>query len=559
MLTILGPHPGEASTNVGSNSGQVDGGRERAAPVQREPWAWPLALGVAGVALAQAAAKLGSCQDDAYIYFRYASNAAHGAGLVFNEAERVEGFTSPLWQLVLTATAALGVAPVVASGVLGGLAMTATLLLSVRDARRCGPPWPFAAIAPAALALCAHFVVWSVSGLETSLFTCLLWGAASSYRVARHEGRPVGVGTGCWLAAAALARPEGALAVLVFGGGAVVRAWRGGSPAPREGAVQRAFVAALLPSVGAGVALLAARWEYFHALLPNTYFVKAGGAAQHVRIGLRYLGGFALVTPLAAAIAGLALPADDGRRRVPAAELVLVTLWLVHVVRVGGDYLPYYRFLVPVLPLVFALGAEGVHRAHVAASARVPFARRRPALARGLVAALVLAGVAAAQFDPIQLRAQHGLPLVVGNAKLGRVLGARLPAGATIAAGAIGALGFHSRRRIVDLLGLVDAELAHRPSCIRPDEIRTSEAIGHDHFDVDYSLAKRPDVIVFARAYGSRPFDDLSEVPSELLVERHVLERVAATGGYVVRDVRVDADAWWAVLVRSDEADSLGL
>ncbi|MBN97985.1 MAG: hypothetical protein CME16_01875, partial [Gemmatimonadetes bacterium] len=39
--------------------------------------------------------------DDAFITLRYAQNLASGDGLVFNLGERVEGFTSPLWTLLL--------------------------------------------------------------------------------------------------------------------------------------------------------------------------------------------------------------------------------------------------------------------------------------------------------------------------------------------------------------------------------------------------------------------------------------------------------------------------
>src|SRR5690242_13300954 len=39
--------------------------------------------------------------DDAFIYFVYAKNLAHGHGFVYNVGgERVEGFTSMLWVLI---------------------------------------------------------------------------------------------------------------------------------------------------------------------------------------------------------------------------------------------------------------------------------------------------------------------------------------------------------------------------------------------------------------------------------------------------------------------------
>ena len=47
--------------------------------------------------------------DDAYIYFRYVDNwVLLGRGLVFNEGEFVEGYSSPLWALLLGALRATG-------------------------------------------------------------------------------------------------------------------------------------------------------------------------------------------------------------------------------------------------------------------------------------------------------------------------------------------------------------------------------------------------------------------------------------------------------------------
>ncbi|MBM3988351.1 MAG: hypothetical protein FJ294_10410 [Planctomycetes bacterium] len=47
--------------------------------------------------------------DDAFIYFRYIDNLVHlGRGLVFNEGEYVEGFSSPLWCVTLVPLRALG-------------------------------------------------------------------------------------------------------------------------------------------------------------------------------------------------------------------------------------------------------------------------------------------------------------------------------------------------------------------------------------------------------------------------------------------------------------------
>ena len=44
--------------------------------------------------------------DDSYVYFRYVDNLVFlGNGLVYNRGEYLEGFSSPLWAVLLSAPA----------------------------------------------------------------------------------------------------------------------------------------------------------------------------------------------------------------------------------------------------------------------------------------------------------------------------------------------------------------------------------------------------------------------------------------------------------------------
>src|SRR5947199_206337 len=78
---------------------------------------------------------VGYVKDDAYIEYRYATNAAHGHGLVYNIGDPpVEGFTSFLWTVLLIVPAWLHV-PLLAFGkivgaaaMLGCIAMVAALV-----------------------------------------------------------------------------------------------------------------------------------------------------------------------------------------------------------------------------------------------------------------------------------------------------------------------------------------------------------------------------------------------------------------------------------------------
>jgi len=126
--------------------------------------------------------------DDAYISYRYAENLVNGHGLVWNPGERVEGFTNPLWTLLIACGLSLGVGATTmgyALGLASGLALLAgTACLAWRwlapEARWLAP------LAPGVLACFGAFAFWSTGGMETSLHAALAMGALVA---AAHERR----------------------------------------------------------------------------------------------------------------------------------------------------------------------------------------------------------------------------------------------------------------------------------------------------------------------------------------------------------------------------------
>ena len=126
--------------------------------------------------------------DDGFIYLRVVQQIVSGNGPVFNEGERVEAFTSPLW------LAALSVADLVAPIRLEWLAVGLGIALSAVGlslmmagaaalVRRTGPG---ALLVPfGALVLPALIPVWifQTSGLENGLVLC--WLGACLFVLAR--------------------------------------------------------------------------------------------------------------------------------------------------------------------------------------------------------------------------------------------------------------------------------------------------------------------------------------------------------------------------------------
>lgn len=116
--------------------------------------------------------------DDAFIALRYVRNLIDGHGLVFNPGDRVEGFTSPLWIMLLAGLGYLGIDLLTAARFLGVLAGLVTMIVayelvaSIDDNNREASEW--ALLAPLIIAANGSFACWAASGLKTPLFTALV-------------------------------------------------------------------------------------------------------------------------------------------------------------------------------------------------------------------------------------------------------------------------------------------------------------------------------------------------------------------------------------------------
>lgn len=345
----------------------------------RALWIGVIALVAAAVGIAAALAW--TC-DDAYIAFRYVSNARDGHGLVWNRApfEPVEGYTCYAWVMLLWAVwEVFGVAPPEAAHPLsigfgvGLVAATAAAAARVADRQHRRLPAGTVLVAVACVALNRTSLNWFTSGLETALFNLAFvsWVFVAFRGDAGRSGRRLVVWA-LWAAVAALTRPDGLLLVAATATAALVGAVRGDRP-------WRATFAALAPLL-AVIAHVAWRRVTYGEWLPNTYYAKV--TTPWPEAGLRYLVCFAVeqgawLWPLVfAPWAVLALARAGGAAargllaRLPAVAAACAVLFHVgyYCLRVGGD--PFeYRVLSYLVPL----GAVGV----LAASAQLPGGARR--------------------------------------------------------------------------------------------------------------------------------------------------------------------------------------
>src|SRR5207253_3151866 len=137
---------------------------------------------------------------------RYAQHIAAGQGFVYNAGEHVLGTTTPLYTLLLAALVKITHAPLPALGLwIASLADGVTAALIYALATRIGASRLAATLAAATFACTTTSLYYAESGMETSLFTCLLlvccWRYVAADEVgwglARSEERRVWKEWGC--------------------------------------------------------------------------------------------------------------------------------------------------------------------------------------------------------------------------------------------------------------------------------------------------------------------------------------------------------------------------
>jgi len=465
--------------------------------------------------------------DDAFITFRYSEKLVDGSGPVFNPGERVEGYSSPSWMLLMAGAIGLGVDPVAAAKWLGLLASVLCVLLVYADLKRADPNGWAAGAGAILLASSLVLQIWSVAGMETNAYA-LFFLAGLLALVRNGPTTRTSVIASVCLVAAALTRPEG-IAFWVLGAAVVASS---GS----TGRLRR-----LCAYAAPGAALLVHfvwRLAYYGVPWPNTYYAKTGGGSAMWSQGLDGLRLFAthpahlvwLAAAVAGAVAGLA--AGRQRRRVVIMGGAIL-LHLLYVVSVGDDGLRIHRFYVPVLgPLAVLVGLL---------CSRENGRRRRLLQLFGVlsVAFTVVASTWTLHARMVPAMRGAGLSYQEGNAKLGRMLGELAERETLVAVPSAGAIPFYSRLPTIDMYGLNDAHVARVPF----PEIGRGRLMKWDNA---YVLSRTPDLIVINRGYFAAGDPDVSRVPGNpgLLavspMDRDLFAHVARDGRYGLGAIRFE-------------------
>ena len=309
--------------------------------------------------------------DDTFITLRFSENLSKGLGPNFNPGEKVEGFSNPIWMAILAAynfifsnlfihaNALLPTNPnfvslphffslpffqnlptpdlLVTSKLLSSLCYLLCGFFLIRRIRFEGHSPLFAA-----LAYLSSFplIIWGVSGMETSLFTLLLFSFA--LLVQEEDFNPISFVIIVTLIF--LCRPEAPLPLFM---GLAYLFWR------RKISFRLLFFIVTIFAI-----LLILRYQYYGEWLPNTYYAKHFQTLSRWPITLMgyirtYYMGIGLVPYLGLLAYAYTRPGKAGW------FLILFALWpAAFSLLVGGDWMPLWRFMIPTLPIMILLSAR---------------------------------------------------------------------------------------------------------------------------------------------------------------------------------------------------------
>ncbi len=464
--------------------------------------------------------------DDAMVSMTYARNLVEGHGLNWaREGEPVEGFTSPLWTLLMVPVNVVGIDLRLRSAFVQLLSLSllvGNLLLvrrlSIRFFLCKGPMTWFPAILLTATYYSLNY--WALMGMETGLQALLVTAIVFLAFEIIEGGRRRVISLWVLATAAYMTRMDMLILVAVVVGYIALR-----------GAIRRVDLSrwilgvTLFILVAGGYQLF--RWWYFGELLPNTYYLKLTGVDLEIRLlrgFLVYLDFLKSFWPvLAVVIAGLVgIPALRARARLPLALFLAYSAYSIYVGGDGWEYQEYVtanRFLVFVLPLVFVVYGALVASLHQLILDR--FGGRPPALRRSLRGGLAITTLALTLFvnglilstgqnQHWRLFLMRDRPMLVGShaevmAKL-KKLDTLIPKDARVATFWAGIPAYFSDYRMVDMFGYSDYHVARMPVVRKLSTASAREfRPGHMKWNYTYTFEeKKPDAFLQAWNLGER-------------------------------------------------------
>lgn len=444
--------------------------------------------------------------DDALISFRYGWNLAHGHGLVWNQGERIEGFTNLLWTLhaaLFSKILSLRLVPGVMAFVGGVYAIGVAVILSriVREAMwRESADWFWELCVFIGVLSCFPFLYWSLRGMEVSLLAVMIVGAIYSYQ---HSSRRDSYAGAFFLGLAWMSRPDSIVIIIPIIG------WR---LLQRRVRVSLTTLAEFIPLVVVVAGVVLFRWMYYGQVVPNTAILKLDGMAASFRV---IQNGLPYIAPLIGQLAVPLLLCGQYcvfRFSWDAALLLSAPLIsIVYVIYVGGDPFPEWRFAAPYLVFIPALIVNLLRYMERTFLTKSLFWQRALYRCSSVVLVVVIWGNSPTRYvSAFRWPAREDQSLINTSVFLNKVLKSNASVGVFCA----GAVPYYTQRYAVDFLGKCDTNIARcKPDISGKISWNNLKSVpGHNKYDLAYSIGSRRPTFIEGSAWGGAEVSNVKDV-----------------------------------------------
>ncbi len=473
--------------------------------------------------------------DDAYIPMVYARNLIQGHGIVFYPGgPHVEGFTSPLWFILLSCFYALGIALPWIAYFMGIVCSFAVIFFVVRIYQHMfsegeNPNWVSTLWSmAAALLLTADiaFPAWSTAGLETTLYTLLL--LSLFYVVWKQKSFLL---IPLLLLGLSLTRPEGQVFVLPV----ILMFWL--QKRPWWPAMKHILFFLVLPLL----LLYLFRILYFGYPFPNSFYAKHDyGGWVVLHRGIEYIITYFKPRPLHA-FAILWIFLSQKEYRYYGGILFLFLLTHIFTVMVsGGDHFALHRFMLPALPFLVLLTMRGLQRCAERFILKAPSIPKYRVFHSLIIFISIMLLLVTYKSQIMNYKAEDRFQFSNGAqwhfdevswaenwGNMGRWLNEKYPPKTKIAVITAGAIPYYSELPCIDIVGINDPVIAHTP--VRDPSRRY---VGHEKSHPTYVLKQEPQFIQLfpmlffsSQPYPEERLEEMLHYPAQKDLWHHPLFR----------------------------------
>lgn len=444
--------------------------------------------------------------DDAMISMKYSLQLIQGHGLVWNNFGRVEGYTNPLWTVLMAPFNAFlskqfAVLAIQLLGIIIVLASASVAVKIVKMTKFIGKGHINLHSFLVIIFIFTYYplLYWTLMGMETGLLMLfILFAVYYLLRYVKSGEMRDGYILSFFLILSYFTRPDSLyLACIIFSGVFFL------SFGKRNKELIKRFSKIVVPYIIVVILHIAWRKIYYDEFVPNTVTLKVFGLSPWFRIenGYGFIKPFVRESMILIVLAIIAIIHNPTRLKLFLFSLFFVTC--LYQIVVGGDPWDYWRFLVPSMPFIFILAASTLIHLGNTLVARIPFKKRVSDVMLSLLCIILALGAVYSVNSRFlkQMWFSEGIYQVEyneDNVLYALNLKEFTKPSAVVGVFWAGAIPYYSERDGIDFLGKSDKYIAR----LKPDVSGTISSSGmksipgHNKYDLRYTiLTLHPDII----------------------------------------------------------------